>query len=51
MVMLGCGSIRDVIAFPKVSSSAELMSDAPTDVDEQQLNELGISTLPKKPQA
>lgn len=47
MVMLGCDSIRDVIAFPKVASSAELMSDAPTDVDEKQLNELGISVLPK----
>ena len=48
MVMLGCDSIRDVIAFPKVASSAELMSDAPTDVDEKQLAELGIAALPKK---
>jgi len=45
MVMLGCESIRDVIAFPKVASSAELMSGAPTDVDEKQLNELGIAAL------
>ncbi|HEX3016898.1 MAG TPA: aspartate--tRNA ligase [Caproicibacter sp.] len=47
MVMLNCDSIRDVIAFPKVASSAELMSDAPTDVDEKQLEELGIAVLPK----
>lgn len=47
MVMLNCDSIRDVIAFPKVASSAELMSDAPTDVDEKQLEELGIAILPK----
>ena len=43
MLMLGCDSIRDVIAFPKVASSAELMSDAPTRVDEKQLAELGIA--------
>ncbi|MCI1955838.1 MAG: aspartate--tRNA ligase [Oscillospiraceae bacterium] len=47
MVMLGCDSIRDVIAFPKVASSAELMSDAPTEVDAAQLRELGIAALPK----
>ena len=48
MLMLGCDSIRDVIAFPKVASSAELMSDAPTEVDAKQLEELGIAVLPKK---
>ena len=48
MLMLGCESIRDVIAFPKVASSAELMSSAPTEVDEKQLVELGISVLPKE---
>lgn len=48
MLMLGCDSIRDVIAFPKVASSAELMSDAPTCVDEKQLKELGIAVLPKE---
>ncbi len=42
MIMLGCASIRDVIAFPKVASSAELMTDAPGDVDEKQLEELHI---------
>ena len=48
MVLLNVDDMRDVIAFPKVSSSAELMSGAPGGVDEQQLNELGISILPKK---
>lgn len=43
MVMLNCESIRDVIAFPKVASSSELMSLAPNKVDKKQLDELGIS--------
>lgn len=42
MVMLGCESIRDVIAFPKVATSAELMSSAPGEVDEKQLQELNL---------
>lgn len=48
MLMLDCDSIRDVIAFPKVASSAELMSNAPTGVDAAQLTELGIGILPKE---
>ncbi|TQI67659.1 aspartate--tRNA ligase [Clostridium sp. KNHs216] len=48
MLLLGCDNIRDVIAFPKVASSSELMSGAPTDVDEKQLTELGIGILPKE---
>lgn len=47
MLLLGCDSIRDVIAFPKVASSAELMSDAPTEVDSKQLKELGIAVAEK----
>jgi len=44
MVMLlgGCGSIRDVIAFPKVQNSSDLMTEAPAPVAEKQLIELGI---------
>jgi len=48
MLMLDCDSIREVIAFPKVASSAELMSNAPTTVDTAQLTELGIGILPKE---
>ncbi len=42
MLMLDCESIRDVIAFPKVASSAELMIGSPGEVEEKQLKELGI---------
>lgn len=45
MLMLGCESIRDVIAFPKVASSAELMTESPNEVDENQLKELGIQII------
>ncbi|WP_416201338.1 MAG: Aspartate--tRNA(Asp/Asn) ligase [Thermocaproicibacter melissae] len=48
MVLLDVEDMRDVIAFPKVASSAELMSGAPGSVDEQQLKELGIAVLPQK---
>ncbi len=43
MLMLNCESIRDVIAFPKVATSAELMSLAPGKIEEKQLDELGLS--------
>ena len=46
MVLLGTDNIRDVLAFPKVASSAELMSAAPGRVDPKQLEELGIAVLP-----
>lgn len=42
MLMCGASSIRDVIAFPKVKDASCPMTDAPTVVDEKQLDELGI---------
>lgn len=48
MVLLGIDDMRDVIAFPKVASSADLMSDAPSNVDLDQLGELGIGVLPEQ---
>lgn len=42
MLMLNCDSIRDVIAFPKVASSGELMTSSPGKVDKKQLDELFI---------
>lgn len=42
MLMMNCESIRDVIAFPKVASSSELMTNSPGEVDKKQLDELGI---------
>lgn len=43
MLMAGKESIRDVIAFPKVKDSGELMVQSPDKVDEKQLRELGLA--------
>lgn len=42
MLLLGCSSIRDVIAFPKVQNASCLMTNAPSRVSAKQLRELGI---------
>jgi aspartyl-tRNA synthetase len=44
MILCGTENIRDVMAFPKTASAQDLMMDAPGDVDEMQLKELGIKT-------
>ena len=43
MLMMGADSIRSVIPFPKTQSALCLLTDAPTRVDSEQLDELGIS--------
>jgi len=42
MVLAGTDNMRDVIAFPKTASAADLMIDAPGEVDQKQLDELHL---------
>jgi len=42
-MMTGSESIRDVIAFPKTQKAVCFMTDAPSDVSEKQLKELGLN--------
>lgn len=43
MLLANTDNIRDVVAFPKTASAADLMSDAPSPVYEQQLDELHLN--------
>ncbi|MFD0714016.1 aspartate--tRNA ligase [Paenibacillus sp. GCM10027626] len=47
MLLAGRTNLRETIAFPKTASATELMSDAPSEVDISQLQQLHIRTLPK----
>ena len=46
MLMSGTDNIRDVIAFPKVKDASDLMCNAPDVVDDKQLEELFLKTVP-----
>jgi aspartyl-tRNA synthetase len=41
-LLAGADSIREVIAFPKTASGADLLTGAPAPLDEKQLQELGV---------
>ena len=44
-ILCGLDAIRDVIAFPKTVSAASLMDESPSNVAQQQLNDLGIDIV------
>ncbi len=44
-VISGADSIRDFIAFPKNNSGRDIMSDAPSEVSDEQLKELNIKII------
>ncbi|MGI9322550.1 MAG: aspartate--tRNA ligase, partial [Pseudomonadales bacterium] len=43
MLLSGATAIRDVIAFPKTQTASCLMTNAPSEIDKEQLRELGVS--------
>ena len=48
MLLTGTDNIRDVIAFPKTTAAACLMTDAPSFANPASLQELSISVVAKK---
>jgi len=44
-------TVRDVIAFPKATKGADLMTDSPATVEPKQLRDLHIELKVKKPEA
>jgi aspartyl-tRNA synthetase len=47
MILAGESSIRDVIAFPKTASAADLMSGSPSPVRDEQIRDLGVVVIRK----
>ena len=45
MLMAKADSIREVMAFPKVKDASDLMTEAPTAVEQKQLDELGLKVV------
>lgn len=50
MQMLRLDTLRDVVAYPKVQNASEPMTECPALVDNEQLAELGIETIPTEKQ-
>ena len=48
MQMLGAATLRDVVAYPKVQNMTELMTQCPSEVDTDQLADLGITLIPQE---
>jgi len=49
MILRGISNIRDVIAFPKTQSGADVMCGAPAPIDDKQLREAHIKVVPPGP--
>lgn len=45
MQMVGCETLRDVVAYPKLQNATEPMTQCPSQVDDVQLSELGLSIV------
>jgi aspartyl-tRNA synthetase len=45
MLLAGEKSIREVIAFAKTTAAQDLMAESPSEVDKQQLNQLGVGII------
>ena len=48
MLLTGCASIRDVIAFPKTQRGYDLMMSAPTPATNEELQEYGLRVVRKE---
>ena len=47
MILCGTDNIKDVVAFPKTATAYDLMADAPGNVDDDQLDVLGLKIKAK----